>query len=326
MYHAHALEDLLDLINLAAARAASNSSARQQMPAWRHSAQAMLYWLRFVSHPVGGIALFNDAADGIAPSNAELEDFARRLGLAAPEPPAEGVVDLMPSGYVRAARGPAVAVLDLAPVGPDILPGHAHADTLAFELSLHGRRVVVNGGTSCYGSSAQRLAERGTAWHSTVQLSDGDSSEVWSGFRVGRRARVVERGVDGWAVSGCHDGWRALPGSPRHRRRWTLEPAALVVDDEITPAVPSGIDAVARYHLAPGLALVAGAAGHWQVLAGGDPIASVDVEVGAGAMGSSLHAPRFGVLQPAQMLVVTLHGGRARTRWLWNPDAHPVPD
>ncbi|MFB1490650.1 MULTISPECIES: heparinase II/III family protein [unclassified Thiocapsa] len=46
--------------------------------------------------------------------------------------------------------GSAVALLDVAPIGPDYLPGHAHADTLSFELSLFGQRVIVNGGTSRY--------------------------------------------------------------------------------------------------------------------------------------------------------------------------------
>jgi hypothetical protein len=34
-----------------------------------------------------------------------------------------------------------VLILDVAPVGPDYLPGHAHADTLSFELSLFGQRA-----------------------------------------------------------------------------------------------------------------------------------------------------------------------------------------
>ena len=72
-----------------------------------------------------------------------------------------------------------VAMLDVGPIGPDYLPGHAHADTLSFELSLHGRRVLVNSGTSVYGIGAERLRQRGTAAHNTLTVDGADSSEVW---------------------------------------------------------------------------------------------------------------------------------------------------
>ncbi len=326
MYHALALEDLLDLLNLFAARADADSPAQRLVADLQQRATAMLHWLRCMSHPDGGIGLFNDAAFGIAPDNAELEAYAGRLGIAATAPPADGVIDLTHSGYVRAARGGAVALLDLAPIGPDYLVGHAHADSLAFELSVHGRRIVVNGGTSCYGLGAQRLRERGTGWHSTVQVGDGNSSEVWSGFRVGRRARMRQRTLLGWTVTGAHDGWRHLPGAPVHQREWTLATDALVVDDRLTHTSPQAPPAVARFHLSPGLSLLpADKTGRWSVSADGVALAFVDVEAGEARVTESLHAPSFGVLQPAQALAVTLRDGHARTRWHWNPHAHPVP-
>jgi uncharacterized heparinase superfamily protein len=321
MYHALALEDLLDLLNLIAARGDGEGRLRALSEDLHRRAGAMLHWLRCMSHPDGELSLFNDAAAGIAPARAELEAYAARLGVVAAEPPAQGLTDLPASGYVRAARGPAVAFLDLAPLGPDYLVGHGHADTLAFELSLHGRRMIVNGGTSCYGLSAQRLRERGTAWHSTVQVDNADSSEVWSGFRVGRRARVLMRRIDGWTVAGTHDGWRALPGAPRHERRWSFDSDCLVVDDRLQPAARP---AVARYHLAPGLALGAAGERRWTVTAPEGPLADVFVEAGEAAVKPSQHAPRFGVLLPAQALVVALHDGQARTRWVWRTDAHPL--
>jgi uncharacterized heparinase superfamily protein len=327
MYHALAFEDLLDLLNLITARADVHSPARRLLPALRQRVGTMLYWLRCMSHPDGGIALFNDSAQGIAPDNAELEAYAGRLAIAAPWPPVEGVSDLSPSGYVRVARAGAVALLDLAALGPDYLVGHAHADTLAFELSLHGKRIIVNGGTSCYGLGEQRLRERGTAWHSTVQLGNTDSSEVWSGFRVGRRARVCTRTLQGWTVCGAHDGWRHLSGSPLHRRTWALAADALIIDDRVEPTTPLTPHAVARFHLAPGLTIVRGAEpGRWSVTDGDRLWAEIDVEVGEAMVAESLHAPRFGELRAAQALVVTLQDGHARTRWHWNVDAHPLPD
>ena len=326
MYHALALEDLLDLLNLVAARGDAASPAQHLLPGLRQRAATMLHWLRCMSHPDGNLGLFNDTAQGIAPDNAELEAFAARMGITAAPVPVEGVVDLSTSGYVRAARDAAVVLLDMAPIGPDYLVGHAHADSLAFELSLRGRRIVVNGGTSCYGLGEQRLRERGTAWHSTVQLDDEDSSEVWSGFRVGRRARVTERRLQDWTFTGAHDGWRHLPGAPVHRRAWTLGTDALLVDDWVAPAASNGLPAIARFHLAPGLTLLAAdRLDRWTVNDEQRTLAVVDVEVGNGTVIESRHAPRFGMLQPAQALAVTLQNGHARTRWHWSPDAHPVP-
>ena len=37
-----------------------------------------------------------------------------------------------------------------------------------------------------------RQKERGTAMHNTVAINNLNSSEVWSGFRVARRANPVE--------------------------------------------------------------------------------------------------------------------------------------
>lgn len=104
-------------------------------------------------HPDGEISLFNDAAFDIAPSVAELDGYARRVLVDVAPIVSSPLVQLWESGYVRLARGTAVALLDVAPVGPDYLPGHAHADTLSFELSVGTQRVLVNSATPCYGSS-----------------------------------------------------------------------------------------------------------------------------------------------------------------------------
>ena len=180
MYHALILEDLLDLLNLAGAVSGDPGTAGRRLTAdqgrslveavcaWRETVQRMRVWLAALCHPDGEIALFNDAAFGIAPAPAELDAYARRLALGEVAPPAEGITCLEPSGYVRLALGPAVALLDCAPIGPDYLPGHAHADTLTFELSLRGRRLVVDSGTDRYGEGAERLRQRGTAAHNTV--------------------------------------------------------------------------------------------------------------------------------------------------------------
>jgi uncharacterized heparinase superfamily protein len=310
MYHALALEDVLDLINLCAARA-GGADAQALAARLRDLAPAMLHWLRCMTHTSGSFARFNDSTDGASPALADLERYADALRIAGAPASGEGVHALQPSGYVRVVRGAAVALLDVAPIGPDYLPGHAHADTLSFELEVGARELIVNRGTSVYGTGARRQLERGTAAHSTVQLGAHDSSEVWSGFRVGRRARVRQLAIDGWQVEAAHDGYTHLPGAPRHRRRWRFEPRALLVEDHLPGA------AVARYHLAPGLDVREQTRGCWRVADGAQAVASLHVEAGLARIEPWQHALGFGRLVDAQTLVVELVDGCARVRIDW---------
>jgi uncharacterized heparinase superfamily protein len=186
-------------------------------------------------HPDGQIALFNDSAFGIAPTPGELDACAARLGLCAAVRPGDGITHLKDSGYIRVQKGTAVLLLDVGPLGPDYLPAHGHADTLSFEMSLHGQRLIVDSGVSRYDDSPARLFERGTKAHNTVAVDGQDSSEVWGSFRVARRARPfgLEIAEEDGAISvTCrHDGYRRLPGKVTHCRSWKLGKNKLRIED-----------------------------------------------------------------------------------------------
>ncbi len=323
MYHALALEDVLDLLNLARAAGPSRPVAESVARLCEPYSPRMLHWLRCMCHPDGDISFFNDSTQGIAPVTVELERYARAMGVVAGRPEPHGVQTLADSGYVRASFGPMVALLDVAPVGPDYLPGHAHADTLSFELSLQGQRVVVNSGTSRYGTSVERLQERGTAAHSTVVVGNVDSSEVWSGFRVGRRARPFDVAVTSSSVHAAHDGYCWLPGSPVHRRYWQFQDDALLIEDKVDGG---RLGAVAYFHLAPGHELQSVEEGGWLLLRRGQPLARVTTLAGRGEVQASQYAPAFGVVVPTHRLAVHLVGGSAATRWAWNESEHPFSE
>src|SRR5262249_30785534 len=155
--------------------------------------------------PDGEIAFFNDAAFGMASAPAEIEAYAQRLGLPPTVDDGAQLICLQSSGYLCARAGDAWLVCDCAAVGPDHLPGHAHADTLSFELSVRRRRVLVNSGTSEYGVGSERQRQRGTGAHNTVRVDGSDSSEVWSGFRVARRARPCLHGAQSESHTICID-------------------------------------------------------------------------------------------------------------------------
>lgn len=234
MYHALALEDMLDLANLSRA---FPKCAQEWAPFVLDRLEPMRRWLSAMCHPDGEVSFFNDSAIGVHPAPAELDLYARRLGFGEVPPPGDGITVLEDSGYVRLQRGDAVVIVDVGPVGPDYLPGHAHADTLSFELSLGGRRVLVNSGTSLYGTGPERLRQRGTAAHNAVTVDGQDSSEVWGGFRIARRARPTGlefSDSDGVLRVACgHDGYARLSGQPRHRRAWELADRVLRIVDEV---------------------------------------------------------------------------------------------
>jgi uncharacterized heparinase superfamily protein len=251
MYHALALEDLLDLINILEANNTNISlDFEPQVQNWRSIIPKMLTWLISMSHPDGKISFFNDAAFEIAPSISELLQYAKRLGFDVIEP-GVGITDLKQSGYVRLQSRNAVLIADIGRIGPDHLPGHAHADTLSFELSVNGQRIFVNSGTSVYGVSEERLRQRGTLAHNTVSINGQDSSEVWSGFRVGSRVSITSRlmGVkkNVMIASGSHDGYVRKNVDLTHWREFLLDDKLLKIKDEISYSE----NAEARYYLHP---------------------------------------------------------------------------
>ena len=320
MYHAIFLEDVLDLVNAAAQWPGLVPEA--QVSVWRETAARMLVWLTGMTHPDGAIALFNDAAFGVAPGVAELQAYAGRLGIKSPAKLAVLGAKLLhfpETGYVRLQTSEAVALLDVAPVGPDYLPGHAHADTLSFELSVFGQRVVVNGGTSRYGLGPERLRERSTAAHSTVQVAGQNSSEVWGGFRVARRAYPFDLQLQDEAgvlkVACSHDGYKCLPGAPVHRREWVLGASILQVSDTVRGGTHA---ALARYILHPDVQISAAGSNSWQLTLVGGQNLRVLVLAGNGHIEPTSYAPEFGTVLPTQCLAVELTQGQARVEWLWS--------
>ena len=308
MYHAIFLEDILDLINLAGAY--PDVVREEHVNEWRTTASKMLRWLEGMCHPDGEIAFFNDAAIGIAPPPAEIKMYAKHLGIPIDNPNSTSgqitVCRFSDSGYIRLEDVSVCALLDVAPIGPDYLPGHAHADTLSFELSLFGKRIFVNGGTSQYGNGLVRTEERGSSAHNTVVVNDENSSEVWSRFRVARRAYPlgleVTDGGDNVFVTCEHDGFMRLHGQPVHKRSWQLCHGQLIVQDSIRGNFES---AIARFHIHPDLRIYS-VDRHTYSLRFPDSQQDVKVFVlnGASFVEHGFFSPEFGTRLNSQCLVV----------------------
>ena len=296
MYHALLLHGLLDLVNVLPERDARRARLVERLP-------ALLRFLAAMRHPDGEIALFNDAAFGIAPPPGALLDYAARLGVEAAASASGSFPD---SGYHVWRRGADALFVDAGPIGPDYLSVHGHGDLFSWELSLDGRRVVVDGGTSTYEAGEERAWARSTRAHNTVEIGGTDQCEFFGAFRVGRRARprdVVARVTgDGLHLSGWHDGYRRLPGRPVHHRELELvSPGALAVWDTVASALPQA--AVSRVRFPPGA----------RVAVEGIAAAAVEVEgvsLALRAFGGDLsleegfYAPRFGERSTSPVLAL----------------------
>lgn len=328
MYHALAVEDMLDLLNIlrkviTAPDEHSNRLLKSIMRTIVEIEQRlpnMLRWLIAMRHPDGEIALFNDAAFDIAPSCDELLQYADRLAVNPLSIEPDTAIALKDSGYVRLSNSAACVLFDAAPIGPDYLPGHAHADTLSLELSLFGQRLFVNSGTSEYGISEERHRQRSTAAHNTVEINGENSSEVWSGFRVARRAYPYSRRCETKAghqeASAWHSGYQRFSPPVSVGRRITLTAEVLEIEDQIQGGFAS---AVSRLYCHPDLAVsqlspdtisLQLADGHKaQLSIDGDAQLSVEV--------ATWH-PEFGLVQKNQCIVIRLATQRLITRLEWS--------
>jgi hypothetical protein len=180
--------------------------------------QAMQDWLCTVLHPDGDIPLLNDTAFGIANHPTNLLE-----GVTAAS---EGLQALPDSGYFvfRDRSTDSFLIFDCGPLGPDYQPGHGHCDTLSYELSLSGQRIIVDSGVdNYYGELDWRNYYRSTRAHNTVVADGTEQSEIWNRFRVARRAypldvRWVDKSPALAYVAGSHTGYRRLKGKVIHRR------------------------------------------------------------------------------------------------------------
>lgn len=317
MYHHIILEDVLDLINLI--NAYSMKDSFEGLDKLNDSVCRMLSYMKAMGHPDGELAFFNDSSFGVAATRGELIEYASRLGISGDGGNRLNQVLLKDSGFIRWERGVAVLIANVGKVGPDYIPGHAHADSLSFELSLTQHRVFVNSGISLYEDTEERLRQRSTRAHNTVEINGENSSEVWKSFRVARRANTFDLSIQSknkkWVkIASSHDGYKRLKGRNIHRREWILQQDRLIVRDEVSGSFKS---AVARFHLHPDVRLdeCSGERCVVRISQTGQKVEFI-VEGGRLRVQSGTWHPQFGTSVPNNCLAVQFHGSvKMIIRW-----------
>ena len=179
MYHAILIEGLLDIYAYLAAQEYETDWLKGPL-------LQMCTWLEAIQTPDGWYPLFNDSALGISANVDDILINAERIIGWQHQSILASVRDC--DGYFVLDKGSFTCFIDGAPIGPSYNPGHAHADNLSFEIFYKGSRLVVDPGIYSYVPGRSRSWFRSTASHNTVVINELEQSEMWGGFRVGRRS------------------------------------------------------------------------------------------------------------------------------------------
>jgi uncharacterized heparinase superfamily protein len=198
-------EELLEIFTLLIWVAQALAAAgRIVAPEHRGAIERIAPTLRALRHADGGLARFHGGGRGL---EGRIEMALAASGLR-PQPCAG-----MAMGYARLAAGRTTVIVDAAAPPGGAASEHAHASTLAFELTSGRRPVIVSCGHGAVFGPEWARAGRATASHSTLAVEGFSSSRLGAGDRLAERAQVrLGQGPGGRALTLAHDGWSATHG------------------------------------------------------------------------------------------------------------------
>jgi uncharacterized heparinase superfamily protein len=238
MYHCIILSKLLIL----AEALNSNSKNLIDFPVLTDRIGRMIGWLHAICFKKGIFIHFNDSANEIAVGIDLLEKAADVLNIMPNQQP------LSDSGYRKLGVGEMELLVDVGGIIPSYQPGHAHSDMLSFGLFYKSMPMIIDLGTSTYQLGSVRQFERSTKAHNTVTINNHDQSEIWGGFRVGRRANIIIEKDSGNQLIASHDGYVKIFGKT-HRRNFSVVDEGISITDEIIDVNGSQTENIARFYL-----------------------------------------------------------------------------
>jgi len=237
MYHQLLLTRLLDCINLI-----DNNRWKEDdlLEIMKVKAGRMLGWLNEITYQNGQIPLVSDSSYGIAVCSKKIFDYANNLKLIIHNS------KLSDSGYRKWNEGHSEILMDIGQIGPDYIPGHAHADTFNFEFLYKGRPIIIDTGISTYEKNSRRALERSTESHNTIRIDGKDSSEVWGGFRVARRAKIISFKECKDKIKATHDGYKKM--GVLHTRTFNRSKGKFVIEDRIKSKKIHQLESFLHFH------------------------------------------------------------------------------
>ena len=226
MYHCILLDRLLDCYNIASNNVRF-SSQEKDISTLREYCLKMLGHLECIVYNNKTFPIFNDTAMGIAPSPVEIFDYAKRLGLT------WFPIPLKESGYRKMSNSKMEVMVDIGNVAASYQAGHTHADALNYELRIDNKPFIVDTGISTYNKTPRRQYERSTKAHNCVVVDGKNSSDVWGGFRLGKRCRVSVIVDEPNNIEAFHNGYEK-----KCLRKFQLDEKGVTIEDRYDgPAV-----------------------------------------------------------------------------------------
>lgn len=238
MYHQIMLFRMLDCWNLMK----NNSTFR---PIIEHEIslnliEKLLSFLQTITFKNGDIPLVNDAAINVSPNSKQLTEYANLLNIKGSK------IKLSGSGYRNFNKSNYELLVDVGNIAPDYLPGHAHSDTLNFILYVNQKPFIVDTGISTYQNNEIRQLERSTLAHNTVQVDGFEQSEIWSSFRVGRRAKAKILLENEHQITAMHNGYKRY--GIIHKRTFMTDNQCITIQDELMGETKYSQKAYLHFH------------------------------------------------------------------------------
>ena len=237
MYHQMMLFRVLDCIQLIKLNLWKNDDLLLFLES---IASRMTSWLKEVTFDNGEIPMVNDSSFGIARSTEELLYYGERLRIQPKD------TKLSDSGYRMFKNQKFELFVDVGHVGASYQPAHAHSDTFNFILYVDKQPVVVDTGVSTYEKNALRQSERSTSSHNTVQIGNTEQTQVWGGFRVAKRAKIISLGEEE-GLEATHNGYKNL--GVEHTRKFDTNTNTIFIKDSFSKKTKE--QQIAYFHLHP---------------------------------------------------------------------------
>lgn len=256
MYHSLFLLDILDLINLSKAYPDKfNQNVKNRL---LHSQKALYKWLIAVQHIDRSLPFFNDTCNQISLEFKKINDYMSCLNLkTAASQKTNALSKNLESGLISLKKEKYFFIGDFSEVKSCYQPGHFHASTLSFELSLKEKKIFVNSGISTYENNDDRLFQRSSNSYNTITIDNKSSSEVWSSFRLGNRVMNVKKEIinsaDKLIINSSHDGYLQQGLNCIHSRRFIFYKSRILINDTIEGNFNN---ATSRYYLHPDVKII----------------------------------------------------------------------
>jgi hypothetical protein len=191
MYHAIALEDLMDLYQIS-----SVFDGRIDQGFLTDKISRAFSFLRAMTFSNGEIALFSDSALNIAASLKSLDHYWNKISQYGACDSHQTTQYFPQTGFISVEKDNTKLIVSVGNPAPNYQPGHTHCDVFSYELYHDGQKRVTDSGVYEYQAGEMRRYCRTTGAHNTVMVNQSEQHEIWGEFRVGRRAAVTTVDLD----------------------------------------------------------------------------------------------------------------------------------